>query len=160
MGEANDKASGLLSGAVPGGLLASLTTGDVQQRLLQRNARSDGTRRRSPKPESFPLPKRWRFVEVFHNDPERYVVQTAVNLAFGARENLVPESLMPNYRAFFLEEFPGAGLVNSGGRQSPAILRTFVCLRAALVRPVATWGRRRRVGRPGESAHRKWFGRS
>jgi len=46
-----------------------------------------------------------KLVEIFHSDPERHVVQNALDLALRPRVQLVPESLEANYQRFLLKNF-------------------------------------------------------
>jgi alanyl aminopeptidase len=95
-------------------------------------------------------------VETFHDDPERYVIQTAVNLAFAPRENLVPESLMPNYRQFLLKNFQSRAR-ELGWTAKPGESEDIRLLRASLVRPVATWAGDEELAAQAKALTEKWF---
>ena len=95
-------------------------------------------------------------VETFHNDPERYVLQTAMNLALGPREHLVPESLMPNYRRFLLKNFD-ARARELGWSPKPGESEDTRLLRGSLVRPIATWGGDAELAAGAKALTEKWF---
>ena len=44
-------------------------------------------------------------VEAFHDDPEREVIQRALDVALSYRMDMVPVNLMPNYQRFLLKNF-------------------------------------------------------
>jgi alanyl aminopeptidase len=155
--QANDKASGYYRVQYQGGLLSALTTGDAQQRLTA-TERADlmGNAQALSKAGKLSAAEALALVETFHNDPERYVVQTAVNLALGPRENLVPETLMPNYRRFLLKNFQ-ARAHELGWTPKPGETEDTRLLRASLVRPVATWAGDDDLAAQAKALTEKWF---
>jgi alanyl aminopeptidase len=96
-------------------------------------------------------------VETFHNDPERYVLQTAMSLALQPRAHLVPDNLLPNYRRFLVKNFqPRArelGWTPKAGESDDTRL-----LRAQIVRPVATAGGDMELADQAKVLTGKWFG--
>jgi alanyl aminopeptidase len=155
--QANDKASGYYRVQYQGGLLAALTSGDAQQRLTA-TERADlmGNAQALSKAGKLSAAEALALVETFHNDPDRYVVQTAVNLAMGPRENLVPETLMPNYRRFLLKNFQ-ARARELGWTAKPGESEDTRLLRASLVRPVATWAGDEELAAQAKALSEKWF---
>ncbi len=104
--EANDDAVGYYQVNYRGGLLSALGKGDVQSRLtapervdLMGNAQSLAGTGKLPVGEALGL------VEVFHADPERQVIQSAIALAREPRVHLVPDELRPNYQRFIRKTF-------------------------------------------------------
>jgi alanyl aminopeptidase len=155
--QANDKASGYYRVQYKGGLLAALTSGGAEQRLTA-TERADlmGNAEALSKAGKLSAAEALTLVETFHNDSERYVVQTAVGLALGPRENLVPESLMPNYRRFLLKNFE-ARARELGWTPKPGESEDIRLLRSALVRPVATWGGDAGLAAQAKALAEKWF---
>ena len=104
--EANDNAVGYYQVNYRGGLLSALAQGDVEHRLsapervdFMGNAQSLASSGKLPVGEALGL------VEVFHADPERQVVQSAIDLAREPRVHLVPDDLRPNYQRFIQKNF-------------------------------------------------------
>jgi alanyl aminopeptidase len=155
--EANDKASGYYRVQYEGGLLTALTSGDALQRLTA-TERADlmGNAQALSKAGKLSAAQTLALVETFHNDPERYVIQTAVNLALGPRQNLVPESLLPNYRRFLLKNFQ-ARARELGWTAKPGESEDTRLLRASLVRPVATWAGDEELAAQAKTLAGKWF---
>jgi alanyl aminopeptidase len=138
--QANDNAVGYYRVDYKGGLLGALTAGDVQKRLngpersdLMGNAEALAEGGKLPAADALAL------VETFHNDPERYVIQSALGLALEPASTLVPESLMPNYRRFILKNFQ-ARARELGWSPKPGESDDTRLLRPIIVRAVATWG--------------------
>jgi len=138
--EANDKANGYYRVQYKGNLLAALTAGDVQQRLSARErVELMGNAQALAKAGKLSAADSLALVETFHNDPERYVLQTAMNLAMGPRADLVPDNLMPNYRRFLLKNFQARARELGWTAKADDSDDTRL-LRVALVRPIATFG--------------------
>jgi alanyl aminopeptidase len=104
--EANDNAVGYYRVDYSHNLLNSVTEGNVEQRLnapervdFMGNAEALSTAGKLPEGDALGLIPR------FHNDPERYVVESALSVALSVRSNLVPEDLMPNYQRFLRHNF-------------------------------------------------------
>ncbi|HVW83615.1 MAG TPA: M1 family metallopeptidase, partial [Bryobacteraceae bacterium] len=155
--QANDNALGYYRVDYQGNLLGALTAGDVQKRLpaperaeLMGNAQALATAGRLPAADALGL------VETFHNDPERYVLQTAMTLALAPRSSLVPATLLPNYRRFLLKNF-GARARELGWTPKPGESDDTRLLRPQLVRPVATWGGDRQLASEAQSLAAKWL---
>jgi alanyl aminopeptidase len=156
--QANDRAIGYYRVDYKDRLLSSLVSGDVDQRLsateradLMGNAHALSGAGKLPAAEVLSL------VETFHNDPERYVLQTAMALALDPRAHLVPENLTPNYRRFLLKNFQARarelGWTPKAGEADATRL-----LRAQIVRPVATTGGDTELADQAKALAAKWFG--
>jgi alanyl aminopeptidase len=155
--EANDRALGYYRVEYEGGLLAELARGDVETRLtapervnLMGNAGALSSAGKLPAADALSL------VERFHADPERYVAQTAIDLALGPRDSLVPENLLPNYRRFLLKNFQ-ARAHELGWTARPGDQEDTRLLRPQVVRPVATWGGDREMAAQAQVLTEKWF---
>jgi cytosol alanyl aminopeptidase len=138
--QANGNAVGYYRVDYQGDLLASLVKGDVQNRLtapervdLMGNAQSLSTAGKLPAATALAL------VEVFHDDPERYVVQRAFDMALAPAQHLVPENLELNYQRFIQKNF--AARAHALGWQPKADEPDNIrLLRPSLLRMVATFG--------------------
>jgi alanyl aminopeptidase len=155
--QANDNALGYYRVDYKGGLLNSLTTGDVQKRLsgpersdLMGNAQSLATAGKLPAADALAL------VDRFHSDPERYVLQAALQLALQPLNALAPPSLMPNYRRFIEKNF-GARARELGWTPKPGDTDDTRLLRPAIVRAVATWGGDRALADEASGLASKWL---
>jgi alanyl aminopeptidase len=156
--QANDRAIGYYRVDYRGALLKFLVAGDVENRLpaaeradLMGNAHALSGAGRLPAAEVLSL------VETFHNDPERYVLQTAMSLALDPRAHLVPDNLLPNYQRFLLKNFQARarelGWAPKAGESDDTRL-----LRAQIVRPVATAGGDMELADQARGLAAKWFG--
>jgi alanyl aminopeptidase len=156
--QANDRAIGYYRVDYQGSLLKFLVAGDVDKRLpateradLMGNAQALSGAGRLPAAEVLSL------VETFHNDPERYVLETAMSLALTPRAHLVPDNLLPNYRRFLLKNFQARarelGWTPKAGDSDDTRL-----LRAQMVRPVATAGGDMELADQAKALAGKWFG--
>lgn len=104
--EADDNAEGYYRADYSGGLLAALTSGDVTHRLnAAERTELLGNEQALSDAGSLPAAEVLRLVDVFHNDPERHVVQSAMSLALRPQMHLVPENLVPNYERFLRQNF-------------------------------------------------------
>ncbi len=155
--EANDKAVGYYRVEYKDGLLASLTQGNVVQRLsapervdFMGNAQSLAEAGKLPAADALAL------VNVFHSDPERNVVQSALDLALEPRASLVPETLMPNYQRFLLKNFQ-ARAHELGWTPKPGESDEIRLLRPGLLRAVASWGGDQTLAREAQELTGKWF---
>lgn len=104
--QANDKGVGYYQVDYRGGLLNALASGGVEKRLsapervdFMGNAESLASSGKLPIGEALKL------VGVFHADPERKVVGSALDLARMPRLHLVPDDLRPNYQSFLQKSF-------------------------------------------------------
>ena len=155
--QANDKAVGYYRVDYRGGLLASLTDGNVVQRLsapervdFMGNAQSLAEGGQLPAKDALAL------VNTFHDDPERHVVQSALELALEPRANLVPENLMPNYQRFILKNFQ-ARAEAIGWTPKPGETDDVRLLRPSLLRAVSTWGGDQMLAGQAKELTAKWF---
>ena len=155
--QANDNAVGYYRVDYQGGLLNALTAGDVQRRLtaaervdFMGNAQSLASGGKLPMGDALAL------VETFHADPEWHAVQRAVDVALDARSQLVPESLMPNYRRFLLKNFQ-ARATALGWTPKPGEPDDARLLRPSLLLAVATWGGDQALANQAKELAAQWF---
>jgi alanyl aminopeptidase len=155
--QANDNAVGYYRVDYKGALLNSLTAGDVQKRLngpersdLMGNAQALAEGGKLAEADALAL------VETFHNDPERYVLQSALALALEPATTLVPESLMPNYRRFLLKNFEARARQLSWTPR-PTDSDDTRLLRPVVVRAVATWGGDQQLANEAKALTDKWL---
>jgi alanyl aminopeptidase len=153
----NDNAVGYYRVDYERGLLSELTKGDVTRRLSAAervdfigNARSLAGAGKLPAAEALQL------VEVFHSDPERYVVEGALDLALQPRLHLVPDNLKPNYRRFLGKNF-GARAHELGWIPKPGEPDNIRLLRPRLVPAVATYAGDEELAEQGRALAEKWL---
>jgi len=155
--EANDKAAGYYRVQYQGGLLASLTAGDVKTRLTApERAEFMGNAEALSRAGKLATSDALGLVEIFHADSDRYVTQSALNLAFAPRLHLLPDNLQPNFRRFLLKNFQ-ARARELGWAQKPGDSEDVRLLRVAIVRPVATWGGDEELATQAKVLADKWF---
>ncbi len=154
--QANDNAVGYYRVDYRGDLLSALTKGNVVDRLsapervdFMGNAESLTNSGKLPAGDALKL------VEIFHSDPERHVVQSALDLALHPRVQLVPESLQANYQRFLLKNFQARahelGWVPREGESDDKRL-----LRPNLLRAVAIFGDEE-LAKQARELTDKWF---
>jgi cytosol alanyl aminopeptidase len=104
--EANADARGYYRVEYQGGLLAALIIGngvksltDAERMELMGNVRALAAAGKAPEAEAL------RLAEKLHDDSERHVVTSALATDLGIEQNLVPESLMPNYARYLLKSY-------------------------------------------------------
>ncbi|MBV9767554.1 MAG: M1 family metallopeptidase [Acidobacteriaceae bacterium] len=155
--QANDNGIGYYRVDYRGGLLADLTKGDVDQRMnapervdFMGNAASLEEAGKLPAADALGL------VEIFHADPERHVVQSALNVVLGLREHLVPENLMPNFQRFLLKNFQ-ARAHELGWTPKPDESDDVRLLRPTLLRAVATYGGDQELAKQARELTDQWF---
>jgi alanyl aminopeptidase len=155
--QANDNAIGYYRVDYERGLLTSLTKGDVDRRLSAAervdfigNARALVGAGKLQAADSLGL------VEVFHADPERYVVEGALALALQPRLHLVPEDLKPNYQRFLQKNF-GQRARELGWVPKPGEPDNVRLLRPALVPDIATYGGDEQLAQEGRALAEKWL---
>ncbi len=155
--EANDNAIGYYRSDYEHKLLGALTTGDVEKRLnapervdFMGNAEALSSGGKLPAGDALAL------VPKFHSDPERYVVQSALAVALGPREHLVPEALMPNYQRFLKQNFD-ARARELGWTPKPGESDNVRLLRPVLVRDMATFGGDEELAKQGRELADKWL---
>lgn len=155
--EANSNAIGYYRVNYEHGLLASLTQGDVVQRLnapervdFMGNATALANGGILPAADALGL------VGTFANEAEHDVVNNAADLALEPRENLVPQDLEANYQRFLQKNFQARarelGWVPKQGEDDDARL-----LRPTLVREVATYAGDEGLAKEGRELADKWF---
>ncbi len=155
--QANDKAVGYYRVDYQGGLLSALTGGDVEHRLtapervdFMGNAESLSAAGKLPEGDALGM------VETFHADPERYVVERALNLALAPRTQLVSDQLKPNYQRFLLKNFQARahqlGWVPQPGEPDDVSL-----LRPMLLPAVAVDGGDQELASQARALTEKWF---
>jgi aminopeptidase N len=155
--QANDQANGYYRVDYRGGLLSSLVSGDVQKRLSAAE-RADllGNAEALARSGKMQAGEVLSLVETFHDDPDRYVVRTALSVALDPRAHLVPEKLMPNYSRFLLKNFQTrAGEL--GWSPKPGESDDVQLLRALVVRPVATYGGDMELAGQAKDLANRWF---
>ena len=155
--QANDNAVGYYRVDYEKSLLENLTKGDVDQRLSAAervdfigNASALAGGGKLPPADALGL------VETFHSDPERYVVEGALDLALEPRLHLVPQSLEPNYQRFLQKNF-GKRAHELGWIPKPGEADSVRLLRPTLVPDIATYGGDQELAKQGRALAEKWF---
>jgi alanyl aminopeptidase len=138
--DANSGAKGYYRVDYSNALLAKLTGGDVVSRLTAAE-RVDliGNAQAMAEAGKLPAADALGMAESFHADPERQVVQRALDVALSVRDEEVPPALLPNYKRFLLRNFQARARA-LGWTPKPGETDDERLLRPALVRPVATFG--------------------
>lgn len=155
--DANDNAVGYYLVDYERKLLTSLTEGDVEHRL-NTPERVDlmGNAQLLTNGGKLPAADALRLVKIFHNDPERYVVSSAIELALFPRMHLVPENLIPNYVRFLRDNFQARaheiGWIPRAGEPDDVHL-----LRPELLRVVATYAEDQELANEAKELTDKWF---
>ena len=155
--EANVDARGYYLVDYRGGLLPALTGGDAASRLgapervdLIGNVAMIAGAGKIPASDALGL------VQVFHNDPERIVLQKALEIAVSIHEHLVPASLEPNYQRFLLKNFQARarelGWISHAGETDDVRL-----LRPPLVSAAAMVGGDQDLAKAARSLTDKWL---
>jgi cytosol alanyl aminopeptidase len=95
-------------------------------------------------------------VEAFHDDPEREVIQRALDVALSFRLDMVPDNLMPNYQRFLLKNFQARArqlgwLPRKGESDDDRLLRP------RLVGAVARYGGDRELAAQAHTLTDKWL---
>ncbi len=134
-----------------------LTAGDAEHRLnapervdFMGNAQSLTTGGKLPAADALQL------VKVFHNDPERYVVSSALELALYPRTQMVPENLQPKYIRFLQDNFK-ARAHQIGWIPQPGESDDVHLLRPQLLRAVATYAEDQDLAKQARELTEKWF---
>lgn len=155
--EANDNAVGYYLVDYQGDLLKGLTSGDVEQRMNAAE-RVDFMGNAESLTEGGKLPAAYALglVSVFHNDPERYVVLSALDLALFPRAYMVPEDLMPKYVKFLRDNFQ-ARAHEVGWVPKPGEADDIHLLRPRLLRVVATYAKDEELAKQARELTDKWF---
>jgi alanyl aminopeptidase len=155
--EANNNAVGYYHVDYRNGLLPALAKGDVEHRLeaaervdFMGNAAALSSGGKLQAGEALGL------VETFHNDPERYVVESALDLALAPELHLVPPDLDANYQRFLLKNFQ-ARAHEIGWTPKPGEPDNVRLLRPYLLNTVATSGGDRELARQARDLTEAWF---
>ena len=155
--EANDKALGYYRVDYQGGLLKSLTAGEVDKRLsapervdFMGNTASLASAGKIKAGDALGL------VQTFSNDPERHVVQSALDLALDPVEHEIPKNLLPNYQRFLQKNFQERAH-QIGWTPRPGEEDDIKLLRPTLLRLVSTWGDDRQLATEGKALAQKWL---
>ncbi len=155
--EANNNAVGYYHVDYQNGLLPALAKGDVEHRLdaaervdFMGNASALSSGGKLPAGEALGL------VNTFHNDPERYVVESALDLALAPEVHLVPPDLNTNYRRFLLKNFQTRAH-EIGWTPKPGEPDNVRLLRPYLLYAVATSGGDRELAQQARDLTEAWF---
>ena len=155
--QANDKAVGYYQADYVGALLGKLTEGDVAARLSAPE-RVDliGNAQALTESGKMALTDALALVPVFHADPERHVVEQALQLAVGPSNHLVRNDLEDKYakfiRANFAERARETGWAAKAGESDEARL-----LRPRLLPAVATFGRDEELAKQANELASEWL---
>jgi alanyl aminopeptidase len=155
--EANADAKGYYRVDYRGGLLSKLADGDAQARLgpaervdLLGNTLAASSAGKIPAGDALGL------AEAFHADPEREVVQRALDVELAPREDQVPAELMPNYRRFLRKNFD-ARARELGWIPKPAEPDDVRLLRPGMVAAIATYAGDEELAKTGRELAVKWL---
>ncbi len=155
--EANKQAVGYYRVGYQGKLLDALTDGDVEHRLSAPE-RVDlmGNAQALSRTGELPVADALALVPKFKDDPQRFVVDRALDLASFPREHLVPDDLVPNYQRFFLKNFQARAqeLGRTPKSGEPDNVRL---LRPSLLSDVATDGGDQQLSKEARDLTDKWF---
>jgi alanyl aminopeptidase len=155
--EANDAARGYYAVDYQGPLFMSLIEGGATLRLSAAE-RLDvlGNAKLLVEAGKLPADRALTLAETFHDDPDRHVVEQALDLALGYRDNLVPAALLPNYQRYLERNFharaSALGWTATAGESDDSQL-----LRRALVRPLATVGGDAALAESGRELTDRWL---
>ncbi|HEY3940794.1 MAG TPA: M1 family metallopeptidase [Bryobacteraceae bacterium] len=155
--EGNANAVGYYRVRYQGQLLADLTDGDAEQRLrapervnFMGDARALSDAGRLAEGDSLKL------VETFHADPDRHVVEKALDLALAPREHLIPANLMANYERFLRRNFD-ARARELGWVAKPGEPDDIRLLRPTLLHDVATYAQDEELAHQARELAEEWL---
>jgi alanyl aminopeptidase len=138
-------------------LLSALTSGDVEKRLsaeervdLMGNAAALSNAGKLSAADALQL------VETFHSDPERYVVESALDIALSPQLHLVEPRQLPNYQRFLQKNFQ-ARARELGWIPRPDEDDNIRLLRPKLLRAVATQGADEALAKEARELADKWL---
>jgi alanyl aminopeptidase len=155
--DANDNAVGYYLVNYQKKLMTNLTSGDIERRL---NApeRVDfmGNAALLTNGGKLPAADALELVDVFHNDPERYVISAAIELALFPMMHLVPPDLRPNYVRFLRNNFQ-ARAHEIGWIPKPGEPDDVHLLRPQLLRTVATYAEDQELAKQAQELTNRWF---
>lgn len=156
--EANNNAVGYYHVAYQNGLLPALTNSDVEHRLAPAE-RVDvmGNSEALFSAGKLAAQDALHLVGVFHNDPERYVLESALNLALAPDMHLVPSNLEPNYQRFLLQNFQ-ARAREIGWVPKPGEGDNVHLLRPNLLHAIATFAGDRQLAQQAQDLTNQWLG--
>jgi alanyl aminopeptidase len=138
-------------------LLKTLTGGDIDQRMSSPE-RADfmGNTSALAGAGKIPAGEALNLVQTFAHDPERHVVQSALELALEPVQHEVPESLMPNYQRFLQRNFLSRAR-EIGWTPKPGEGDDIRLLRPTLLRLMSTWGDDRQLADEARVLAEKWL---
>ena len=155
--EANNKALGYYRVDYQSGLLKALTSGDVVSRLsaperadFMGNASALASAGKIPAGDALGL------VQTFAGDPERHVVQSALDLALQPVNDEVPQAMMPNFTRFVQKNFQARARQISW-LPKPGEGDDIRLLRPSLLRLVSTWGDDRILADEAKTLADRWL---
>lgn len=155
--QGNDNAVGYYRLDYEHGLVTNLTKGDIDRRLTAAerldfigNARALAGAGKLSGSDALSL------VDIFHSDPERYVVEGALALALQPRLHLVPQDLTSNYQRFLQKNF-GQRARELGWTPKPGEPDNVRLLRPTLVPAIATYGGDEELAKQGRALAEKWL---
>jgi alanyl aminopeptidase len=155
--QANDRAVGYYRVDYRGNLLAALTKGNVTERLsAPERADLIGNARALANAGKLSAAQALALVDTFHNDPERQVVQSSIDLALRPRAYLVSDELKPNYERFLQKNFQ-AKARELGWTPKPGESDDVRLLRPALVPVMATRGGDKELAAQAKPLVEQWF---
>ena len=155
--EANNHAVGYYRTDYQGGLLDALVAAGVDQRLdAEERVDFMGNAESLLGAGKLSAAQALGMVNIFHADPERQVVQSALSVALRPWRHEVPESLVPNYQRFLLKNFQ-ARAHEIGWIAKPGESDDVKLLRPVLVRAMATAGGDRELAGEARALAAKWF---
>ncbi len=154
---ANNNAVGYYRVAYHGNLLAKLAEGNVEARLsaperVDLLGDAQALAANGQMSDSDVL----RLVPQFNSDPNRFVVERAIQVAQAPRAHLVPDTLLPNYGRFVQKNFQ-ARAHQLGWTPKPNETDDARLLRPALVEFVAIGGRDEQLAHEAQTLTGKWF---
>ncbi|MBZ5723933.1 MAG: M1 family metallopeptidase [Acidobacteriia bacterium] len=154
---ADDRAQGYYRMDYRGGLLTALTNGDGAAGLgAPERVELLGNAQAMTNAGKLPAADALKLAETFHADPERDVVERALNVALSPYPDLVPNGLIANYRRFLLKNFQARaqelGWSHRAGEPDDVRL-----LRPTLVSAVATTGGDQDLAKQARDLTDKWF---
>lgn len=154
--EANDNAVGYYRVDYQNGLLPALSSGDSPRLDSAERVDLMGNTEELFAAGKLSANAALELVERFHNDPERYVVESALNLALAPRLHLVPQDLAANYQRFLLQNFQKRaqeiGWIPKPGEPDDVRL-----LRSDLLHAVATFAGDRALAQQASDLTESWL---
>lgn len=155
--ESNDKGIGYYRTDYKGTLLTALASGKVDDRLSAPE-RVDfmGNTSALSGAGKVTAGDALATVQTFSGDPQRQVVQSAVDLALEPVEHEVPTTLLPNYQRFLKQNFQARAREISWNTK-PGEDDNIRLLRPSLLRVVSTWGGDQELASQARTLADKWL---